>query len=175
MKVIGIVATSLDGCMTKHESEGISFLSKEDRKYFDVALKTFDCSLCGSSTFEAGKDSILNSLTPNRLRVVLTSRPKAFSQYVQEGILEFKSGDISTIFDELQKRGLTRCVVLGGTRVYTECIERKIMDELWVTIEPLGLGNGKRMFTGQVEFNFNLISVEHLSQNTLLLKYAVNR
>lgn len=173
MKVIGIAGISLDGCMTKHDNEGISFLSKEDRKYFNDALLTFDCSLYGSKTFEAAKSHVLKTLTPNRLRVVLTSRSASFSQYVQKGVLEFKSGNICKILNELKRRHMKRCVVLGGSNVYTQCIKSKVMDELWVTLEPLGFGSGKRMFIGQVEFHFSLSSVEHLSQDTLLLKYKI--
>ena len=52
-------------------------------------------------------------------------------------------------------------------------LKNKVMDELWVTLEPLGFGSGKRMFTGPVEFYFSLNSVEYLSPDTLLLKYKI--
>ena len=173
MKIIGIAAISLDGCITKHGLEEVSFTSKEDKKYFHEILRTFDCNLFGSKTFEAIKGKILNTLTKDRLRVVLTRHPERFSPYVQQDLLEFKSGDILKILDELKKRNMKRCAILGGSQVYTECIQHGVMEELWVTLEPLGFGRGKRIFEGQVEFHFRLATVEHLSQDTLLLKYRI--
>jgi riboflavin biosynthesis pyrimidine reductase len=115
----------------------------------------------------------LAALTDEHLRIVLTRYPDRFRSYAREGQLEFKGGDLGEICGELQARGRKRCAVLGGTGVYTACIRRGLMQELWVTLEPLGFGSGKRIFEGQVAFQFHLQSVEYLSEDTLLLKYQV--
>lgn len=173
MDIIGIAAISLDGCITKHQSEGVSFTSSEDKLFFRKVLRTFDCSVLGSKTFQVSKDEILKTLARERLRVVLTRQPARFLPYAQKDKLEFKNGDLEDIFAELRARNKARCAVLGGTRLYTECIQRGFMNELWVTVEPLGFGSGKRLFEGQVEFRFHLGSVERLSHDTILLKYTV--
>lgn len=173
MEIVGIVATSLDGCITKHGAEGAAFTSDEDKRYFGRVLRTFDCSMMGSRTFEVDRDSILARLNNERLRTVLTSRPEEYASYARPGRLEFKSGDLAGTLDELRARGKKRCAVLGGAGVYTECIQRGLMDEWWVTLEPQGFGSGVRVFEGQVAFRFCLQSVEHLSRDTLLLKYTV--
>lgn len=173
MKVIGIVAISLDGCITKHQSEGTSFTSNEDKQFFQGILKTFDCCILGSKTFEVSKNAILKNLSQERLKIVLTSRLARFLQYAREGMLEFKNGDLPEIIKELERRGKKRCALLGGSRVYTECIKHGLMEELWITLEPVGFGIGKRIFEDQVEFHFSLEKVEHLSKDTLLLKYRI--
>jgi dihydrofolate reductase len=165
MKRIAIAAQSLDGYITKHAREGTSFTSKEDQVYFRNVLKTFDCSLFGARTFEASKLSILKSLSSERLRVVWTRNPEKFGEYQQEGRLEFYAGDLKTLFSDLETR--------GGTSVYTECIKQNLVDELWLTLEPLAFGGGKKLFEGEIDVRFELLSTEHLSSNTLLLKYKV--
>jgi dihydrofolate reductase len=173
MKRIAIAAQSLDGYITKHAREGTSFTSKEDQVYFRNVLKTFDCSLFGARTFEASKTSILKSLSSERLRVVWTRNPEKFGEYQQEGRLEFYAGDLKTLFSDLETRGKTKCAILGGTSVYTECIKQNLVDELWLTLEPLAFGGGKKLFEGEIDVRFELLSTEHLSSNTLLLKYKV--
>jgi dihydrofolate reductase len=173
MKRIAIVAQSLDGHITKHDSEGTSFTSKEDQVYFRQVLKTFDCSLFGARTFEASKAGILKSLSPERLRVVWTRTPEKFAQYEQKGSLEFYAGSLKELFATLEPKGKTRCAVLGGTSVYTECIRQNLVDELWLTLEPVAFGSGKKIFEGKIDTRFELLGIENLSRDTLLLKYKI--
>jgi dihydrofolate reductase len=173
MKTIGIVATSLDGCITKHESEGVSFTSSADQLYFRKALKTFDCSVMGATTFEASKAVILNSLHLDRLRVVWTRQPEKFAVYRKQDRLEFYAGDLHTLFAELGARGKKHCAVLGGTSVYSDCLGQGLVDELWLTLEPLVFGSGKRVAEGPLDVRLELLSTETLGAHTLLLKYAV--
>jgi dihydrofolate reductase len=171
MKTIAIVATSLDGYITKHDNEGATFTSEADRKYFREVLKTFDCSVMGAGTFETSKDMILNSLHVDRLRVVWTRKPAKYRQHQQKDRLEFSSDGLKSILEDLATRGKQRCALLGGPSVYTEGLQQGLIDELWVTLEPLVFGKGKTLVEGILEVKFELLSTEHLSAHTLLLKY----
>lgn len=174
MKRIAIAAQSLDGHITKHDSEGVSFASKEDQVYFREVLKTFDCSVMGAKTFEVSQAMILKSLHLERLRVVWTRTPEKFEQYQQKDRLEFYAGSLKELFATLETRGKTRCAVLGGTSIYTECIKQHLVDELWLTLEPVAFGSGKKFVEGQLHTRFELLSVEKLSRDTLLLKYKMS-
>ncbi len=171
MKTIGIVATSLDGYITKHDSEGATFTSAADQKYFKEALKTFDCSVMGARTFAASKDAILKSLHLERLRIVWTRSPEKYAQYQQADRLEFSAENLKSILEELQARGKQRCAILGGTSVYSTCLEQDLLDELWLTLEPVLFGRGKKLAEGTLELRLELVSVEPLAKDTLLLKY----
>jgi dihydrofolate reductase len=171
MKTIVIAAASLDGYITKHAHEGTSFTSKEDQVYFREVLKTFDCSLFGARTFEISKSGILKTLSSERLRVVWTRNPEKFAEYQQEGSLEFYAGSLKELFATLESRGKISCAILGGTSVYTECLKQNLIDELWLTLEPVAFGSGKKLFDGELDARFELISTQCLSKNTLLLKY----
>jgi dihydrofolate reductase len=173
VEIIGIAAISLDGLITRHAEEGTGFASPEDGQFFRQALQTFDCSLMGRRTYEVSRERILGGLSSERLRIVRTRHPETFAADAVRERLEFTSALLSDVLDNLEARGKQRCAVLGGTRVYSECLEQDWMDELWLTVEPLGFGRGKRLLEGDLDIRFNLKSIEHLSQDTLLLKYAV--
>jgi dihydrofolate reductase len=171
MKITAIVATSLDGYITKHDSEGATFTSKADQMYFREVLKSFDCSVMGAATFEASKDMILKSPHLERLRVVWTRNPEKYAAYERAGRLEFSANDLKSILADLEQRGKQHCAILGGSSVYSECLRQGLLDELWVTLEPLVFGDGKKLATGILDVRLELLSTEHLAKNTLLLKY----
>lgn len=66
--------------------------------------------------------------------------------------------------------------VLGGGAVYQFILENKLLDEIFVTIEPFLFGRGKEMFVGGIRTTrVGLLSVRRLNQNgTLLLHYQIN-
>jgi dihydrofolate reductase len=171
METIGIVAMSLDGCMTRHDREGVGFASSGDREFFRAALAECDCCLMGSQTFEGGRERILQGIEQDRLRLVLTSEPSRYAGFARPDRLEFHTGDLARTIDWLRSRGFRRCAILGGTGIYTEAVARGLMDELWITLEPVAFGTGRRLFDGPNDFRFSLKSVERLGENTLLLKY----
>lgn len=173
VEIIGIAAVSLDGLITRHDEEGTGFASPEDGQFFRQALKTFDCSLMGRRTYEVSRERILSSLTPERLRIVRTRYPETFAADAVRERLEFTSAPLSDVLEGLRARGKKRCAVLGGTRIYSEGLEQGWMDELWLTLEPLGFGSGKRLLEGQLSARFRLKNARHLSESTLLLKYVV--
>ncbi|MBK5254596.1 MAG: dihydrofolate reductase family protein [Vicinamibacteria bacterium] len=170
MQLLGIAAMSLDGCLTCHDRPGTGFASAEDHAFFQDALQTFDCSIAGRRTYEAAREAILRAGPGPRLQIVLTSTPGRFTE-ARTDHLEFRNAGVAEVARELTRRGRTRCALLGGTGLYTEACALGLLDELWVTIEPVAFGEGVRMFRGPVEFRFELAESVALSGNTLVLKY----
>lgn len=175
MFLAGIAVMSLDGCLTRHEEPGTGFASTADHAFFQAALRTFDCSLLGRKTYEAGRESILRARDGSRLQMVLTSMPDRFVMDARAGHLEFRNAATADVVRELAGRGRMRCALLGGARLYEEACAQALLDELWVTIEPAAFGVGSRMFEGRVDFRFELTEVERLGPDTLLLKYRRKR
>jgi dihydrofolate reductase len=171
MTAVGIIVMSLDGCLTRHEDEGVDFASEADHRYFNEVLDTFDCTLLGAGTFEARRAAILGSLSSRRLRVVWTRDPSRYQDLGRPGMLEFRSGEVEDILAGLARRGLRRCAILGGAALFTACLEAGVMPELWVTLEPVVFGTGRRMFTGRLDTAFRLRNLRRLSPDTLLLEY----
>ena len=89
----------------------------------------------------------------------------------------------SVVFINPQKYNLKRFIenknyrtiaILGGSKVYNFCLKNKILNELFVTIEPYIFTTGVPMFSGNKfqKYKFSLQSVKKLNKKgTLLLKY----
>jgi dihydrofolate reductase len=169
--LVGIAVMSLDGRLTRHDHPGTAFASSADHDFFRQALATFDCSIAGRRTYEAGRESILRSREGPRLQFVLTTTPERFDADSLAEHLEFRNSGVGAAVGELEGRGRTRCALLGGSPLYTEACAQGLLNELWVTIESVAFGEGVSMFDGRVDFAFELLSSEVLARDTLLLKY----
>ena len=173
MEIIGIVVSSLDGCITKHDQEGVDFASEADQQFFHNALKEFDCCVFGSKTFLASKSGILRHLSGDRLRIVQTRSPEKYAEFQRPGMLEFSDQPAGKIISELRDRGKTRCAILGGAGVYTQFLTQQLLDELWVTLEPRILGGGRRFVTETCDMTLKLLECFALDASTLVLKYSL--
>ncbi|TSC55383.1 MAG: dihydrofolate reductase [Parcubacteria group bacterium Greene0416_79] len=67
--------------------------------------------------------------------------------------------------------------VLGGGAVYRFMLESGLLDEIFITVEPLIFGRGKEMFVGAGRTKqVHLLSVRRLNRTgTLLLHYQINQ
>jgi len=171
MHTVAIAVMSLDGCLTKHDEDGTAFASPADQHFFRQALRTFDCAVMGAGGYRAAREPILTNQTSTQLRVVLTRTPDRYAADAKPGVLEFRSDDAASVVHSLAKRGYARCALVGGARLLTSCAAARLLDELWLTLEPVAFGEGRRLFLGAVEFRFELISTELLGPSTVLLRY----
>ena len=171
MYIVAIAAQSLDGFVTRHESEGNSFTSAVEKAHFARILITYDCSVFGSVTFDAARDQILKSRTEDRLRIVLTSRPEAYAECIRSGLLEFFDGTPREVVRRLEECGKARCALLGGARVFTEFLEAHLIDEFWITVEPVFFGSGKNLLQGRLDCAMELIAIEELGESVFVAKY----
>lgn len=102
----------------------------------------------------------------------MTSTPERFTSTPDS--LEFTDAPPESILDSLNNRGFKRVYIGGGNRVFTEFLEQGLIDQIWLSVEPMLLGEGIKAFSHRTVKNLALLSTEHLNPNTLLLKYSVN-
>ena len=171
MHTVAIAVMSLDGCLTRHDEEGTAFASAADQKHFREALRIFDCAVMGGGSYRVARESILADRAAARLRVVLTRTPGRYAADARSGVLEFRSDDIASVIESLAARGYSQCAVVGGARLLTSCLQAKLLGELWLTLEPVAFGEGRRLIEGAAEFRFELVSMEMLGASTVLLRY----
>ena len=79
------------------------------------------------------------------------------------------------VIADLQHRNKQRCAVLGGGEIYALFLASRLLDELWITVEPQIFGAGKPFVPFQVSVQLSLKECLHLSEDTLLLKYVVQK
>lgn len=164
-----VVAVSLDGKITNGKKEGTEWTSKEDQKFFRGELDRADAVILGRKTFEA----IPRPLTP-RNRIVF-SHTKTFSHFAEyQNVKVFKGGE-NKLLTLLQKMRWKRIVIAGGTEIYEWFLHHKIVDEIYLTVEPVTVGSGKPFLSNfRTMSNWQLTSVKMLnSRGTVVLHYSV--
>lgn len=172
MKIILVVVTSIDGKTTKWNTPDIHDLSsEEDQEYFFSTLNKNNLVIMGRKTFEVAKPDIYKN--PKKLRVVITKNPKKYKDV--EGRLEFTNSSPKQIISLLEKRGFKKAMLVGGSEINSLFFRDKLVDEVWITIEPKIFGMGNDLTADQnLDIKLKLKSSKKLNaKGTLLLKYIV--
>jgi dihydrofolate reductase len=140
MHIEAIAVTSNDGKIANKEGDAYSWVSPEDQKLFSDIKSEFSLIVMGRKTYESIKDKL--KLSPSILRVVLTHTPQVYEAAKVENELEFISASPTTLTQDLVQRGYTSMLLVGGSQVYTEFIEQRLVNKFHVTVEPIVLGEG---------------------------------
>lgn len=172
MKCIIVVATSQDGFITKgNDPHPSTWASEEDQEFFADIKSKHKLFVMGSTTYES------NDIKPTSevLRVILTSNPEKFAVSEIPKQLEFATLSPQEFVKKYEK-DYESCLVLGGSFVYTEFLEAGVIDEVYLTIEPVlhgqgvpFLGKGHRLS----DFNFAVVEETPLNEKGSVLKHYV--
>lgn len=174
MHIICIMVSSLDGFTTSGSDSSIHYwTSTEDQKYFAGLIEKAELILMGRKTYEAAKGFMQHR--SGRLRTVFTKYPEKYTDAAIPGQLEFTADSPHAVLDSLTKRGFTQALLVGGATLNTAFLEENFIDELWLTVEPVVLGDGNLLFANYTEpKKLKLLSVEKLNnRGTILLKYSL--
>jgi len=175
MRITLIAAQSLDGFITRHDQPGSDFASAEDREFFRDALRGFDCCVMGATSYREASLTIKKHLKTERLRIVLTRNPDVFANDAVPGRLEFTNATPAQLVAGLALRGCRTCALLGGAQINSLFVEAGLVDEVWLTVEPLLFGSGTPLLARRTGIELALFSSQSLSPDTLLLKYRVKK
>jgi len=169
------VVSSLDGFIAKKDNDvywmestsvyeaGVS-ISHEEIVAF---LKTIDCYVMGSKTYEHALE--LGWPYGDTPVVVVTSRKlKSTKKNV-----EFYSGDLNALADEKLAPRYRNVWLVGGAMLCQRFLELGLVDEIKLTISPVLLGDGLRLFDGPVpEQKWNLKNVVAYKNGFVELAYS---
>jgi len=175
MRIVLIAAQSLDGFITRHDESGTAFTSPEDKAHFRAVLASFDACIFGAETYRVSRDFIRDRFPAHPLRVVLTRSPERFAADALPGALEFTSAAPAAVADDLCGRGLRQCALLGGSQAHSLFLDAGLVDEIWLTVEPVLFGGGTPLLAHHADRRLELQSIERLGAHTMLLKYRVPR
>ena len=169
------VVSSLDGFIAKKDNSvswldstgvyeaGVS-ISEEEAAIF---LKGIDCYVLGSRTYEhALKLGWPYGDTPT---VVVTGRkwPPARKS------VEFYSGDLKSLVDAKLAPRYRNIWLVGGAMLCQRFLELGLVDEIKLTIAPVLLGEGLRLFGGSLpEEKWNLKNVIAYKNGFVELSYS---
>ncbi|MDP9249264.1 MAG: dihydrofolate reductase family protein [bacterium] len=166
IKFTAFAAVSIDGRIAQHAKSGTDWTSREDWRFFQAALGRMDAVIAGRNTYEVAKDKL-----GKRNTIVLTSKVRDIRISGSVVFLNPKSYDLKKF---LQSKKYKKVGIVGGAKVYDYCLRNKLLDELYLTVEPYVFTKGVPLFSGRefTKHRFKLASVKKLNkQGTILLQY----
>lgn len=168
MKLIMLMAMTADGRIAKARDELVNWTSREDKKYFIELTKKHKAIIMGRSTYDT-----IGKPLPGRLNVVLTRDKRKDVP----GSLVHISGTPQDVIAFLKREGYASAVLAGGASVNGQFIERGLVDEIHLTVEPILFGTGINIIEGvDVDVHLELLKAEQLnSAGAMLLVYKVKR
>ena len=163
MKCFIIAALTADGYIAKDDKHAsFGWNSKEDKKRFIELTKRAGVVVMGSKTYQT-----LPHALRDRVNIVY-SRSKTF-----EGAETMFKGPVEMLA-ELESRGFKEVAICGGSQIYTMFMKARVVDTLYLTIEPILFGAGIRLFNEDMLYHLKLVSSAQGESGALLLEYKVN-
>ncbi len=176
VKVILVMVSSLNGKITKGaDPSTYSWTSKEDAELFSQLVEKHNLIVMGRKTYEAIRQNI--ELKPDKLRIVLTKNPEKYSHDAVPGSLEFSNESPRELVNRLGRKGYKEMLLAGGGEINALFLKSSLVDELYLTIEPVIFGKGQALVADEeLEISLQLIGVKRLNKKgTLHLRYKVQK
>jgi len=167
MKVFLIAAITVDGFIGRSADHLADWTSPEDKKLFVTKTKEAGIMVMGSKTF-----ATIGRALPGRKTIVYTSRPDEFAPLEN---VEATNESPAELVTRLEQAGATGLAICGGASIYSLFMEAGVVDELYLSVEPVAFGMGVPLFGNSLEAQLELLDSQKLNDNTVLLHYAVKR
>jgi dihydrofolate reductase len=167
---------SLDGFIARKDNS-VSWLEDTGRVYeagvslsetvAAAIMKAIDCYVLGSHTYEHALE--LGWPYGDTPAMVVTGRTLAATRRT----VEFYSGDLETLVHEHLAPRYRNIWLVGGALLFQRFLELGLVDELRLTIAPVLLGDGLRLFgSGLREDRWDLQNVVAYKNGFVELSYA---
>ncbi len=162
MKVVLYMASSMDGIVAVDKERGIEkYGSKEDHDFFIGESKKCDAVVMGKNTSFCKISGVPN--------VILTHDSKL--QKAGDGRL-YLCGDPKEIYSELENRGFKKVALLGGPATNAQFLRLGLVDEIFLTVEPVTIGKGLHFLNEALESRWTLTDTKILNKKgSLVLHY----
>lgn len=171
-KVSLFIATSLDGYIAK-PNDDLSFLKIVEKEGEDYGYSEFteniDTLIIGRKTY----DYVLKELGPSHYDngkrdvyvITRTEKPNV-------GRTTFYTGNLTDLVKQLQSENGKNIYCDGGSEIINELLKNDLVDEFIISIVPVLLGNGTRLFKdGRPEQELQFVSAKTYETGLAQLYY----
>ena len=169
-KVILYIATSLDGYIAREDGD-ISWLSiveapGEDYGYGEF-IKTVDTVIMGRKTYDKVLSFGIEFPHRDKECYIITRQHRP-----PDGNITFYNGDIGELIKNLKGKGGKDVFIDGGAQVVNELMKLDLIDEYVISIIPIFLGSGIRLFDdGRPQMNLKLKSSRDFPSGLVQVEY----
>ena len=177
------MAASLDGFIARRDGS-VDWLETSDNfeggdtvppEFVAEFLKTIDCYVMGSRTYETALDFEAKGLGWSygaKPTFVLTSRELRKAR----DSVEFYSGELALLVEERLKPNFRNIWFVGGGAVSGECLRLGLADEVRYSIVPILIGDGISFFKGlDKDVALHLVEVKAYKSGMVALRYEMRR
>jgi dihydrofolate reductase len=162
----------VDWLETPDNFEGGATMTAETVEGF---LKTIDCYVMGSRTYETALDFEARGLGwayGDKPTVVLTRRTLRKTR----NSVEFYSGDLGHLVGERLKPNFPNIWFVGGGEVAAACLRLQLADEVRYSIMPILIGDGISFFQGlDKDVALHLLEATPYQSGMVALRYEVRK
>ena len=158
------MAVTTDGKIAKDKTQFADWTSREDKKLFVEISKRCGAIMMGENTFKTFPAPL-----KERLNIVFTENPE------QAAIpsVKFVSGEPEKVLADLETLGYQEVLLGGGAYLNSLFLEKGLINEIILTIEPKIFGNGLSLFNRELDADLKLLEYKALNENTLMVHYQV--
>lgn len=161
------MATTVNGFIAKNDDSS-DFLTKEESASYVSAVKNAGSLIIGRRTYE------------------ILSRQPEFQEFLKAGVrivavskTDFKVLDSHSVAHSPQEalsalKDSKEVIVAGGSKLNAAFLERNLIDEIYIDMEPSVLGKGIPLFDGDdFEKSLKFLGLKYITENEVQLHYKV--
>ena len=128
----------------------------------------------GSNTFKT-----LPKPLKDRLNIIYTRNKNLLDGYSSEEDrkVEITNKEPAELIEELKNRGFKKVAICGGSQIYSMFLEAGLVNNMYLSIEPVLFGHGVGMFNTSIPQNLKLELVHSTStgRGSVFLDYKVTQ
>ena len=169
-KVILYIAMSLDGYIATPDN-GLEFLSLVEEKDQDYSYKDFvntvDTVIIGRKSYDKVLSMGLEYPHSGKDLYIITRTPRP-----TVGSTTFYTGDLKELVSGLKRKKGKDIYVDGGAEIANELLTENLIDEFYISIIPILLGNGISLFNNsRPQLPLKLVSTKSYNKGLVQLHY----
>lgn len=169
MNISIYIATSANGCISNSRNVPDWLSPEYGGGFYNICLKK-KAVIMGRKTYDILAPDNL-PLKDDGITVVMTSKTDV---QPPNPTVVFTSDSPKEIVSMLQEKGFSEAVIVGGTTVMSEFVNAKLVNDMFMVVEPVLFGGGLPLIK-DVGFDckLKLIDSTKLNNDTIQLHYQI--
>jgi dihydrofolate reductase len=168
MKVILYMAVSVNGYIT-HGKDDSDWVSKEDWKEFDKLKRESGVMVMGKNTFQQFQDDFPQD---GALNIVMTHDKNLLEKKINNVFFTDKTP--KELVAWVVNQGFNQLMIIGGMTLNTSFVKENLIDEVWLSVHPIFIGQGKTVVEKFDTFKkLTFLGFKELSEGLVQLRYKI--
>ena len=167
MKVILLMALTVDGMIARSSDHFPDWTGREDKRMFKELTIKAGVLIMGSKTYDT-----IGKPLPGRKNVVMSRNKRRISHQKN---LVFTDKHPRELLADLRQEGFEVAILAGGSQINTIFAREDLIDEIHLTYVPQIFGTGLTLFSDSISIQLELIDFKQLGTGQIFAKYRVIR